>query len=42
MRHADRYCLTAVEPEIDTARVFERIRSIQADIAATTTTRTGS
>ena len=35
MRHADRYGLTAVEPEIDTARVFERIRSIQADIAAT-------
>ena len=35
MRHADTYGLTAVEPEIDTARVFERIRSIQADIAAT-------
>lgn len=35
MRHADRYGLTAVEPEIDTARVFERIRSIQADLAAT-------
>ncbi len=35
IRHADRYGLTAVEPEIDTARVFERIRSIQADLAAT-------
>jgi len=35
MRHADRYGLTPVEPEIDTARVFERIRSIQADLAAT-------
>ena len=35
MRHADRYGLTAVEPEIDTARVFERIRSIQGDLAAT-------
>ncbi len=35
MRHADRYGLTAVEPEIDTARVFDRIRSIQGDLAAT-------
>jgi len=35
MRHADRYGLTAVEPEIDTARVFERIRSIQTDLAGT-------
>jgi len=35
MRHADRYGLTSVEPEIDTARVFERIRSIQAELAAT-------
>ena len=35
MRHADRYGLTPVDPEIDTARVFERIRSIQADLAAT-------
>ena len=35
MRHADRYGLTAVEPEIDTARVFERIRSIQAELAST-------
>jgi len=34
IRHADRYGLTAVEPGIDTARVFERIRSIQGDIAA--------
>ena len=30
MRHADRYGLEPVEPQIDTARVFERIRSIQA------------
>ncbi len=34
MRHADRYGLEPVEPQIDTARVFERIRSIQAEIAA--------
>jgi len=35
MRHADKYGLTPVEPEIDTARVFERIRSIQGDLADT-------
>lgn len=35
MRHADRYGLTAVEPEIDTARVFERIRAIQRQLADT-------
>src|SRR3990170_4958201 len=33
MRHADRYGLTAVEPEIDTARVWARIRAIQQRIA---------
>jgi len=33
MRHADRYGLTAVEPEIDTARVWSRIRAIQQRIA---------
>ena len=35
MRHADRYGLPAVEPDIDTARVFERIRAIQAQLADT-------
>jgi pyruvate/2-oxoglutarate dehydrogenase complex dihydrolipoamide dehydrogenase (E3) component len=35
MRHADRYGLPSVDPEIDTARVWERIRAIQADLAAT-------
>ena len=35
MRHADKYGLTPVEPEIDTARVFERIRAIQQRLAAT-------
>ncbi len=34
MRHADSYGLTPVEPEIDTARVWERIRRIQEQIAA--------
>lgn len=36
MRHADHYGLTAVEPEIDRARVWERIRAVQAQLAATT------
>ena len=36
MRHADHYGLEAVEPRIDTARVWERIRAIQADLAGTT------
>jgi pyruvate/2-oxoglutarate dehydrogenase complex dihydrolipoamide dehydrogenase (E3) component len=36
MRHADHYGLTAVEPEIDRARVWERVRAIQAQLAATT------
>ena len=35
MRHADKYGLTPVEPEIDTARVFERIRTIQQQLADT-------
>jgi pyruvate/2-oxoglutarate dehydrogenase complex dihydrolipoamide dehydrogenase (E3) component len=35
MRHADHYGLEPVEPEIDTARVWERIRAIQNRIAAT-------
>ena len=42
MRHADKYGLTPVEPEIDTARVFERIRSIQATSPTPTTTPTAS
>ena len=33
MRHADHYGLTPVEPEIDTAEVWARIRSIQQRIA---------
>jgi len=35
IRHADRYGLAASEPRIDTARVFARVRAIQADLAAT-------
>jgi pyruvate/2-oxoglutarate dehydrogenase complex dihydrolipoamide dehydrogenase (E3) component len=35
MRHADRYGLTAVEPEIDTSRVWDRIKRVQRDIADT-------
>src|SRR3954452_7736984 len=36
LRHADHYGLTAVPPQIDTARVWDRLRAIQAQIAATT------
>ena len=36
MRHADRFGLTAVEPEIDRARVWARVRAVQAQLAATT------
>ncbi len=36
MRHADHYGLTAVEPEVDRARVWERVRAVQAQLAATT------
>ncbi len=35
MRTADRYGITAVEPEVDSARVWRRIHSVQAEIAAT-------
>jgi pyruvate/2-oxoglutarate dehydrogenase complex dihydrolipoamide dehydrogenase (E3) component len=35
MRTADRYGLPAVEPEIDTKAVWDRIRTVQAEIAAT-------
>jgi len=35
MRHADAYGLSPCEPRIDTARVFQRVRDIQARIAAT-------
>ena len=35
MRHADAYGLTAVEPRIDTARVWARIHAIQRELAAT-------
>jgi pyruvate/2-oxoglutarate dehydrogenase complex dihydrolipoamide dehydrogenase (E3) component len=35
MRVADQYGLAAVEPQIDTARVWARVRAVQAEIAAT-------
>jgi len=35
MRHADKYGITAVEPEIDTAAVFARIRVVQQELAST-------
>ena len=35
MRHADRYGLTPADPSIDTARVWDRLRAIQDEIAAT-------
>ena len=35
LRTADRWGLPAVDPEIDTATVWERIRSVQREIAAT-------
>ncbi len=35
IRHAGAYGLTAVEPQIDTARVWARIHAIQADLART-------
>jgi pyruvate/2-oxoglutarate dehydrogenase complex dihydrolipoamide dehydrogenase (E3) component len=35
MRTADRYGITAVEPDVDTARVWRRIHAVQDEIAAT-------
>ena len=35
MRHADAYGLTPVEPQIDTAKVWSRIKAIQAQLART-------
>jgi pyruvate/2-oxoglutarate dehydrogenase complex dihydrolipoamide dehydrogenase (E3) component len=35
MRRADRFGITPVEPDIDLARVWRRVRAVQADIAAT-------
>jgi pyruvate/2-oxoglutarate dehydrogenase complex dihydrolipoamide dehydrogenase (E3) component len=35
MRTADRYGITAVEPEVDTALVWRRIHAVQEEIAAT-------
>src|SRR6476619_5615421 len=35
MRHAGAYGLTAVDPDIDTAKVWSRIKAIQAQIAQT-------
>ena len=36
MRHGDRYGLRAVDPEVDRARVWKRVRAVQAQLAATT------
>ena len=36
IRHADRYGLSAAEPTIDLARVWARVRAVQAQLAATT------
>src|SRR5215210_427390 len=36
MRHADHYGLTAVEPDADLTRVWDRVRAVQAQLAATT------
>jgi pyruvate/2-oxoglutarate dehydrogenase complex dihydrolipoamide dehydrogenase (E3) component len=36
IRHAERYGLGAAAPEIDLARVWERVRAVQAQLAATT------
>ncbi|MDQ3630686.1 MAG: FAD-dependent oxidoreductase [Actinomycetota bacterium] len=36
MRHADRYGLAAVEPAVDRSQVWERVRAVQAQLAATT------
>ncbi len=36
IRHADHYGLEAAEPEIDRARVWARVRAVQAELAATT------
>jgi pyruvate/2-oxoglutarate dehydrogenase complex dihydrolipoamide dehydrogenase (E3) component len=35
MRHADEWGLEPVQPTVDRARVWERIRSVQQDVAAT-------
>src|SRR5947207_14457793 len=35
MRHADRYGLRPVEPGIDSAMVWKRIRAVQEEVAAT-------
>ncbi|MGI9033866.1 MAG: dihydrolipoyl dehydrogenase family protein [Acidimicrobiales bacterium] len=35
MRVADRYGLTPVEPRIDTARVWQRIKAVQQEVAST-------
>jgi pyruvate/2-oxoglutarate dehydrogenase complex dihydrolipoamide dehydrogenase (E3) component len=35
MRHADRYGLPPIDPDIDTQAVWDRIRAVQASIAAT-------
>src|SRR6266516_1885008 len=35
MRTADHYGITAVEPEVNTAKVWDRIHAVQGDIAST-------
>src|SRR5438552_10445010 len=35
MRHADKYGLRPVEPEIDSAMVWRRIRAVQEEVAST-------
>ena len=35
MRHADRYGIRPVEPDIDSSRVWKRIRTVQQEIAST-------
>src|SRR5438132_12407963 len=35
MRVADRFGLPSVEPDIDTAMVWERVRAVQQEVAAT-------
>ncbi|MBA3861594.1 MAG: FAD-dependent oxidoreductase, partial [Solirubrobacterales bacterium] len=35
MRHADRFGLEPVAPQIDTAKVWARVRAVQEEIAAT-------
>ena len=42
MRHADRYGLEPVVPDVDTAKVWSRIRACSSASPTPTTTRSGS